>query len=95
MSGVKGRPRELVLRTGRDEAGAVLVTVRDSGVGLDPDRLEQIFDPFYSTKREGMGMGLAIGRSIAENHGGRLWASANDGPGATFAFTIPVPDGAA
>jgi PAS domain S-box-containing protein len=95
MNGVKGRARELVLRTGLDQAGAVLVTVRDSGVGLDPERLEQIFDPFYSTKSEGMGMGLAIGRSIAESHGGRLWASANEGPGATFAFTLPVPEATA
>jgi PAS domain S-box-containing protein len=89
MAGIKDRLRELVLKTELGENCEVRVAVRDSGIGLDPERLERIFDPFYSTKTDGMGMGLAISRSIAENHGGTLQALPNDGPGATFAFTIP------
>ena len=67
----------------------VLVQVQDSGVGLDPQGKEKLFDAFYTSKSVGMGMGLAISRSIVEHHGGRLWAASNDGPGATFLFTIP------
>ena len=91
MSATDDRARDLAVRTERDDGGGVRVSVRDSGVGLAADQLERIFEPFYSTKRDGMGMGLAISRSIVENHGGRLWASLNDGPGATFAFTLPAP----
>jgi PAS domain S-box-containing protein len=72
------------------EAGMVHIAVRDTGVGLDPQQLDRVFDAFYTTKSEGMGMGLAISRSIVEAHGGRLWANANDGPGATFNFTLPA-----
>jgi len=88
MSGVHDRRREIIITTGPDEGGEVLVAVRDSGVGLDPEQ-DKIFDAFYTTKQTGMGMGLAISRSIVEHHGGRLWAEPNDGPGATFLFTIP------
>jgi signal transduction histidine kinase len=89
MGDVDQHAREIVITT---EAGSdgVQVAVRDSGVGLDPDSKEKIFDAFYTNKRGGMGMGLAISRSIIEHHGGRLWAVSNEGPGATFLFTIPA-----
>jgi signal transduction histidine kinase len=89
MSAVADRPRELAVTTQNGETDQVLVTVRDSGVGLDPQGRERIFEAFYTTKPEGMGMGLSISQSIIQNHGGRLWAVANDGPGATFRFTVP------
>jgi signal transduction histidine kinase len=69
--------------------------VRDSGVGIDPQCLEKLFDAFYTTKTTGMGVGLSISRSIIESHAGRLWATANDGPGATFSFSIPCRSEAA
>jgi C4-dicarboxylate-specific signal transduction histidine kinase len=89
MSRVEERPRELIIRTQNDDAGQVQVTVQDSGVGLDPQSLERIFDAFYTTKHGGMGMGLSISRSIVQNHGGKLWAAANAGPGISVQFTIP------
>ena len=89
MSAVADRPRELVVATEDYDCGQVLVTVRDAGVGLDPRSREQIFDAFYTTKPGGMGMGLSISRSIAQNHGGHLWVEANHGPGTTFRFTVP------
>ena len=90
MSGISERPRELQVVTGKDNLQAVLVTVRDSGPGLDPDSLDHLFAAFYTTKPQGMGMGLAISRSIVEAHGGRLWATSNDSAGATFQFTLPA-----
>jgi signal transduction histidine kinase len=96
MSEVHDRPREIIISTQRGEGSEVLVQVQDSGVGLDPKAKEKVFDAFYTSKSLGMGMGLAISRSIVEHHGGRLWAASNDGPGATFLFTIPWnTDGAA
>jgi PAS domain S-box-containing protein len=89
MSSVEERPRELTVRTQNDDAGQVRVTIRDSGMGLDPQSMERIFDAFYTTKHGGMGMGLSISRSIIQNHGGKLWAVANDGPGVSVQFTIP------
>jgi C4-dicarboxylate-specific signal transduction histidine kinase len=89
MSAVAHRPRELVVETADHDATQALVSVRDTGAGLDPQLVERVFDAFYSTKPGGMGMGLAICRSIVQDHGGRLWAEANDGPGATFRFTVP------
>src|SRR5208337_4452455 len=89
MSSVEERPRELIVRTQNDDAGQVRVTVQDSGKGLDPQSMERIFDAFYTTKHGGMGMGLAISRSIIQNHGGKLWAVANEGPGISVQFTIP------
>ena len=68
--------------------------VRDTGVGIDPDAMNKLFDPFYTTKSDGMGMGLSISRSIIDGHGGRLWAESNDGPGATFSFSVPTGSGA-
>lgn len=88
MSTVVDRPRELVIGTERDEPGRVRVAVRDLGIGLDPAHLNRIFDAFYTSKPGGMGMGLSISRSIIENHGGRLWATPNEGPGTTFFFTV-------
>ena len=89
MSGVEERPRELIIRTQNDDNGQVRVTVQDSGIGLDPQSMERVFDAFYTTKQGGMGMGLSISRSIIQNHGGKLWAVANEGPGMSVQFTIP------
>ena len=90
MSTVSGRPRELVIHTRNMDGGQVQVTVEDSGVGLDPDKMSKIFEPFYTTKSSGMGMGLSICRSIVQSHGGLLWATANDGPGTRFHFSLPA-----
>jgi signal transduction histidine kinase len=86
--------RVLLITTAAAEANVVLVRVADSGPGLDPKTLESVFDPYYTTKPEGLGMGLAICRSIIDAHNGRLWASANQPRGAVFQFTLPAdPDG--
>ncbi|HEY3134497.1 MAG TPA: GAF domain-containing protein [Blastocatellia bacterium] len=90
MSGVRESPRELLVGSGKNEQQDVLVGVRDSGPGLDPKTVDHLFDAFYTTKPQGMGMGLAISRSIIESHGGRLWATANDNGGATFQFSLPT-----
>jgi PAS domain S-box-containing protein len=90
MSTMGGGARELLISTGKAESGGVLVAVRDSGPGLAPANLAHVFDAFYTTKPNGMGLGLSICRSIIEAHGGRLWASANTGQGATFQFTLPI-----
>jgi PAS domain S-box-containing protein len=89
MSSVDERSRELVITTRNVDVEQVLVTVEDSGTGLDPNTVDKIFDPFYTTKPGGMGMGLSISRSILQAHGGRLWAAAKDGPGAILYFTLP------
>ena len=88
MHAVVDRPRELIIRTEREAIDRVRVAVQDSGSGIDPQLATRIFDAFYTTKRDGMGMGLSISRSIVEQHGGRLWAVPNDGPGTTFQFTV-------
>jgi PAS domain S-box-containing protein len=93
MSAVDDRPRELLIRTERDEGNRVRLSVRDAGVGFKPQAMDKLFEAFYTTKSDGMGIGLSIGRSIIEAHDGRLWATANHGPeaafGATFAFSVP------
>jgi C4-dicarboxylate-specific signal transduction histidine kinase len=89
MLAVHDRPRELLIRTGHDGGDRVRVTVRDTGVGVDRQSMDKLFDAFYTTKSDGMGIGLSVSRSIVERHHGRLWAELNDGPGATFLFSIP------
>jgi len=89
MSSVGERGRELVITTRNIDSSQVQVTVEDSGVGLDPNTMQKIFEPFYTTKPTGMGMGLSISRSILQAHGGRLWATAKDGAGTIFCFTLP------
>jgi signal transduction histidine kinase len=89
MASVDGRPRELAIRSQRHGPEQVLIAVRDTGVGIDPQSVKGIFEAFYSTKPSGMGMGLSICRSIVESHGGTIWASPNEGPGATFQFALP------
>ena len=89
MSTVEDRPRQLVIRTERDEGDRVRLTVQDAGVGFDPHAADRLFDAFYTTKSDGMGIGLSVSRSIIERHHGRLWATLNDGPGAAFSFSIP------
>jgi C4-dicarboxylate-specific signal transduction histidine kinase len=88
MDDVVDRPKEVVIRTAADD-GRVTLSVQDAGVGVDPREADRLFDAFYTTKPEGMGVGLSVSRSIIESHGGRLWAAPNDGPGATFALSIP------
>jgi signal transduction histidine kinase len=89
MVGVDDRPRQLLIRTEQEDGTCVRVTVRDTGVGFDRQSMDKLFDPFYTTKNDGMGIGLSVSRSIVERHHGRLWAEPNDGPGATFSFSIP------
>ena len=89
MSDVDDRPRQLVIRTERDEDDCVRLTVQDAGVGFEPQDVDRLFEAFYTTKSGGMGIGLSVSRSIIESHHGRLWAAPNDGPGATFSFSIP------
>jgi signal transduction histidine kinase len=94
MAGVTDRPRMLWVQSGVDESGGVLVTVRDSGTGLGSEA-DRVFTPFFTTKTNGMGMGLPISRSLVESHGGRLWATSNTPHGAVFSFTLPVATGSA
>jgi signal transduction histidine kinase len=89
MSGVEDRPRQLTIRTERDEGDHVRLSVKDAGTGFEPESMNRLFEAFYTTKSDGMGMGLSVSRSIIENHHGLLWAQPNDGPGATFSFSIP------
>jgi C4-dicarboxylate-specific signal transduction histidine kinase len=90
MQSVTDRPRELAIRSRQDETQQVLVSVTDCGVGISVEDADRLFNPFFTTKSGGMGMGLSICRSIMEAHGGRLWATANVPHGATFQLTLPV-----
>ena len=92
MTSVSDRARELVITTRNIDPDQVQVTVEDSGMGIDPNAKEKIFEPFYTTKPTGMGMGLAISRSILQRHGGGLWVTAKRGRGAIFCFTVPKYD---
>ena len=96
MSAVDDRPRELTVVSRHDgRYAAVVVEVRDVGPGLEPARMESVFEPFYTTKAEGIGIGLSISRSIIEAHGGRLWAQPNTPHGAIFRFSLPAEEVAA
>jgi signal transduction histidine kinase len=95
MRAVNDRPRQLHIRTERGTDDQVRLTVQDAGVGLDPQAMDRLFQAFYTTKNDGMGIGLSVSRSIIERHHGRLWAEPNDGPGATFSFSIPSRNGGA
>ena len=88
MTSVADRPRRIVVKTEQEGQG-VRFSVSDSGMGFSPDIADRLFEPFYTTKSDGMGVGLSVSRTIIEAIHGRLWASANDGPGATFSFSIP------
>jgi signal transduction histidine kinase len=90
MAAVDDRPRQLLIRTEDENSERVRVSVRDSGVGVDQQNMSRLLEAFYTTKSDGMGIGLSVSRSIIERHHGRLWAEPNDGPGVTFSFSIPV-----
>jgi signal transduction histidine kinase len=93
MRDVSDGPRRLTVRTRVDEPSQVTVSVSDTGIGVRDTVIDRLFEPFYTTKASGMGMGLSVSRSIVESHGGRLWASVNRGPGTTFTFTLPAAGG--
>jgi signal transduction histidine kinase len=90
MAKIEDRPRQLVIRSRPHEDDQALVAVEDSGVGIDPDSVHQLFNAFVTTKPDGMGMGLSISRSIIEAHRGRIWATPNVTHGATFHFALPT-----
>jgi C4-dicarboxylate-specific signal transduction histidine kinase len=93
MSTIEDRPRELLIGTEPDEGDRVRLSVKDAGVGFSGEDAKKIFEPFYTTKSDGMGIGLSVSRSIIEAHGGSLWATPNEGPGVTFAFSVPLAPG--
>ena len=92
MSTVNKGARGLLISSEQSRTNGVLVAVRNSGPGIDPEHIERVFDAFYTTKSSGVGMGLSICRSIIDAHGGRLWADANEPGGAAFQFTLPSPE---
>jgi C4-dicarboxylate-specific signal transduction histidine kinase len=95
MSAVIDRSRILSIRVDMDSPNSVLIAMQDTGIGIEPERMKQIFEPFHTTKTHGLGLGLSISRSIIEAHGGSLWMTPNDGPGVTFQFTLSVQNGGA
>jgi C4-dicarboxylate-specific signal transduction histidine kinase len=92
MSGVTGRPRQLLVRSELQDGGLIHVSVEDSGIGLSPEVMARLFEPFFTTRSKGIGMGLPTSRSIIEAHGGKLWAEPNGSHGATFQYTMPSAD---
>jgi len=90
MTATSDGQRELLIRTAADSSNGVSIAMRDSGPGLSPAEVKRVFDPFYTTKAHGLGMGLSICRSIVEAHGGQLWVGANEPRGAVFEFTVPA-----
>jgi C4-dicarboxylate-specific signal transduction histidine kinase len=94
MSSVYNRPRMLLIKTGKGADHTVQLSVQDIGRGFEPESLNRLFEAFYTTKSDGMGIGLSVSRSIIENHHGRLWGTPNNGPGVTFSFSIPCVDDA-
>jgi signal transduction histidine kinase len=94
MGRIENRSRELTIVSRRDGAEAVLVEVLDAGPGIDPEHAAQVFEPFYTTKSDGLGIGLSISRSIVEAHGGNLWVEPNEPHGAIFQFSLPVREAA-
>jgi two-component system sensor kinase FixL len=84
-------PRDLLIKTEQTKPSEMQATFRDTGVGINPDKRDLIFEPFVTTKKGGLGLGLSISRTIVETHGGRLWSTPNaNGPGCSFCFTVPV-----
>lgn len=94
MSGVVGRPKDLEISTAREKSDYVRLAVKDVGPGFNPVISEKLFSPFFTTKTNGMGVGLSVSRAIVESHSGRLWAEPNERYGATFAFSIPAVEAA-
>jgi len=90
MRAITDRTRELLIRSQQYDTDTVLVAVQDAGIGLDPQQMARLFDAFFTTKPEGMGLGLSISRTIIEAHGGHLWATPNADHGATMQFTLPA-----
>lgn len=90
VQNIQDKSRRVSLETAQDEDGSVTLTVRDTGIGIEADSLKRVFDPFYTTKAGGMGIGLSVSRSIIEHHGGRIWASQNPGPGVSVSFAVPT-----
>jgi signal transduction histidine kinase len=94
IEAMRDTPGELSIKSQLGGDGQVLISVSDTGVGLPTGNTDQLFNAFFTTKSQGTGMGLAITRSIVESHGGRIWATANSGSGATFQFTLPMSEAA-
>ena len=90
MEPITDRPRELFIRSARDDMGHLTLSVTDSGIGISPENVNRLFNAFFTTKSSGLGMGLSICRSIVEAHGGHMSASSNEGPGATFQLVLPI-----
>ena len=92
MSSVRDRERAVTIQTSSDSTDGILLSVKDVGLGIGLHDAEDLFQPFFTTKSSGMGIGLSVSRSIIESHGGRLWAEPNEGCGATFSFWLPARD---